>query len=163
VRKWRGLRIGEALGLDRADVDLDDGALHVRAAKQSKQCERQSARCRRWPGRRGVARRSGVDRGDRTRIARVGVVLGAVRSGDRRGAARDGDRAKLAVGLGGQERRDGRRCRRDRLMHQVSDLAGSAGRLASDLRRQLAHPAPVRVSASARSDASDQRAGGFGA
>jgi integrase len=34
-----GLRAGEALGLDRADVDLDDGALHVRAAKQSKQRE----------------------------------------------------------------------------------------------------------------------------
>ena len=34
-----GLRLGEALGLDRADVDLDDGALHVRAAKQSKQRE----------------------------------------------------------------------------------------------------------------------------
>lgn len=34
-----GLRRGEALALDRADVDLDDGALHVRAAKQSKQRE----------------------------------------------------------------------------------------------------------------------------
>lgn len=34
-----GLRLGEALGLDRRDVDLDDGALHVRAAKQSKQRE----------------------------------------------------------------------------------------------------------------------------
>ncbi|MCA1699632.1 MAG: tyrosine-type recombinase/integrase [Actinobacteria bacterium] len=34
-----GLRAGEALGLDRQDVDLDDGALHVRAAKQSKQRE----------------------------------------------------------------------------------------------------------------------------
>jgi integrase/recombinase XerD len=34
-----GLRIGEALGLDRADVDLDDGALHVRHAKQHKQRE----------------------------------------------------------------------------------------------------------------------------
>ena len=34
-----GLRVGEALGLDRADVDLDDGALHVRAAKQNKQRE----------------------------------------------------------------------------------------------------------------------------
>jgi hypothetical protein len=33
----------------------------------------------------------------------------------------------------------------------------------SDLRRQLTHPAPVRVSASARSDACDQRAGGLGA
>jgi integrase/recombinase XerD len=28
-----GLRAGEALGLDRADVDLHDGALHVRAGK----------------------------------------------------------------------------------------------------------------------------------
>jgi integrase/recombinase XerD len=28
-----GLRVGEALGLDRADVDLHDGALHVRAGK----------------------------------------------------------------------------------------------------------------------------------
>jgi integrase len=34
-----GLRRGEALALDRADVDLDDGALHVRAAKQSGQRE----------------------------------------------------------------------------------------------------------------------------
>jgi integrase len=34
-----GLRAGEALGLDRADVDLADGALHVRAAKQHKQRE----------------------------------------------------------------------------------------------------------------------------
>ena len=34
-----GLRAGEALALDQADVDLDDGALHVRAAKQSKQRE----------------------------------------------------------------------------------------------------------------------------
>jgi integrase len=34
-----GLRLGEALGLDRQDVDLDDGVLHVRAAKQSKQRE----------------------------------------------------------------------------------------------------------------------------
>jgi integrase len=33
------LRAGEGLGLDRADVDLRDGALHVRAAKQSKQRE----------------------------------------------------------------------------------------------------------------------------
>jgi integrase/recombinase XerD len=34
-----GLRAGEALGLDRGDVDLHDGVLHVRAAKQSKQRE----------------------------------------------------------------------------------------------------------------------------
>jgi integrase len=34
-----GLRRGEALALDRHDVDLDDGALHVRAGKQSKQRE----------------------------------------------------------------------------------------------------------------------------
>jgi integrase/recombinase XerD len=34
-----GLRVGEALGLDRADVDLHDGALHVRAGKQAKQRE----------------------------------------------------------------------------------------------------------------------------
>lgn len=34
-----GLRLGEALGLDRRDVDLHDGALHVRAAKQQKQRE----------------------------------------------------------------------------------------------------------------------------
>ena len=33
-----GLRLGEALGLDRHDVDLRDGALHVRAG-QSKQRE----------------------------------------------------------------------------------------------------------------------------
>jgi integrase/recombinase XerD len=33
-----GLRLGEALGLDRADVDLDGGALHVRAG-QTKQRE----------------------------------------------------------------------------------------------------------------------------
>ena len=34
-----GLRPGEALGLDRQDVDLRDGILHVRAAKQQKQRE----------------------------------------------------------------------------------------------------------------------------
>jgi len=34
-----GVRLGEALGLDRRDVDLDDGVLHVRAAKQQKQRE----------------------------------------------------------------------------------------------------------------------------
>jgi integrase len=34
-----GLRIGEALGLDRHDVDLDDGVLHVRIAKQQRQRE----------------------------------------------------------------------------------------------------------------------------
>lgn len=34
-----GIRIGEALGLDRHDVDLADGALHVRAGKQRKHRE----------------------------------------------------------------------------------------------------------------------------
>jgi len=34
-----GLRAGEALGLDRADVDLHDGALHVRVGRQAKQRE----------------------------------------------------------------------------------------------------------------------------
>jgi integrase/recombinase XerD len=34
-----GLRTGETIGLDRADVDLNDGALHVRAGKRSKQRE----------------------------------------------------------------------------------------------------------------------------
>ena len=34
-----GLRAGEALGLDRADVELYDGLLHVRAAKQNKHRE----------------------------------------------------------------------------------------------------------------------------
>jgi integrase/recombinase XerD len=34
-----GVRIGEAVGLDRQDVDLEEGALHVRAAKQRKQRE----------------------------------------------------------------------------------------------------------------------------
>jgi integrase/recombinase XerD len=56
-----GLRLGEALGLDRLDVDLTDGALHVRAGK-AKQREvplhptvttalREYARCREryWP------------------------------------------------------------------------------------------------------------------
>jgi integrase/recombinase XerD len=33
-----GLRLGEALALDRADVDLNDGALHVRA-RQTKRRE----------------------------------------------------------------------------------------------------------------------------
>jgi integrase/recombinase XerD len=32
-----GIRIGEALGLDRHDIDLDDGVLHLRTAKQGKQ------------------------------------------------------------------------------------------------------------------------------
>ena len=51
-----GLRLGEALALDQADVDLDDGALHVRA-RQTRQREvplhptatatlREYARCR---------------------------------------------------------------------------------------------------------------------
>lgn len=56
-----GLRLGEALDLDREDVDLDDGALHVRA-RQTKQREvplhptttealgeYARARDRRWP------------------------------------------------------------------------------------------------------------------
>jgi len=56
-----GLRLGEALGLDRHDIDLTDGALHVRAGK-AKQREvplhptaitalREYARCREryWP------------------------------------------------------------------------------------------------------------------
>lgn len=34
-----GLRIGEALGLDRSDVDLRHGALHIRAGKRDKQRE----------------------------------------------------------------------------------------------------------------------------
>jgi integrase/recombinase XerD len=34
-----GLRLGEALDLDRQDVDLNDGALHVRARRQNKQRE----------------------------------------------------------------------------------------------------------------------------
>jgi integrase/recombinase XerD len=34
-----GLRAGEALGLDRADVDLHNGAIHVRTAKHGKQRE----------------------------------------------------------------------------------------------------------------------------
>ena len=34
-----GLRIGEALGLDRHDVDLDDGVFHVRIAKQHRERE----------------------------------------------------------------------------------------------------------------------------
>jgi integrase len=34
-----GLRVGEALGLDRGDVDLRDGFLHVRASRQDKQRE----------------------------------------------------------------------------------------------------------------------------
>jgi integrase/recombinase XerD len=34
-----GIRIGEALGLDRHDVDLTHSALHVRASKQNKQRE----------------------------------------------------------------------------------------------------------------------------
>ena len=32
-----GIRIGEALALDRDDVDLDDGVVHIRVAKQHKQ------------------------------------------------------------------------------------------------------------------------------
>jgi integrase/recombinase XerD len=34
-----GLRLGEAVGLNRSDVDLNDGALHVRSSKQQKQRE----------------------------------------------------------------------------------------------------------------------------
>ena len=64
--------------------------------------------------RRGLAQRAGAvlaadprhDRGDGAGVARVGVILGAVRGGDRRRAAPDRDRPEPAVGLGGQERRD---------------------------------------------------------
>jgi hypothetical protein len=42
---------------------------------------------------------------DRARIARVRMVLGAVRGGDRRRAAPDCDGPESAVGLRGQERR----------------------------------------------------------
>ena len=34
-----GMRLGEAIALDRDDVDLDDGVLHVRAGKFGKQRE----------------------------------------------------------------------------------------------------------------------------
>ncbi len=34
-----GMRLGEALALDRHDVDLRDGVVHVRAGKQNKQRE----------------------------------------------------------------------------------------------------------------------------
>ena len=72
--------------------------------------------------RRGLAQRAGAvlaadprhHRGDRARVARVRMVLGAVRGGDRRRAAADRDRPEPAVGLGGQERRDRGRRRRDR-------------------------------------------------
>ena len=59
-----------------------------------------------------LAADAGEDRGDRGRVARVGLVLRAVRGGDRGGALADRDRAELAVGLGGQERGD--RLRRGR-------------------------------------------------
>ena len=53
-----------------------------------------------------LAADAGEDRGDRGRVARVGLVLRAVRGGDRGGALGDRDRAELAVGLCGQERGD---------------------------------------------------------
>jgi integrase len=37
VMACTGIRIGEALGLDRDDVDLDDGVLHLRTAKGGKE------------------------------------------------------------------------------------------------------------------------------
>jgi integrase len=39
VMATTGIRISEALGLDRHDVDLDDGVLHIRVAKQKKERE----------------------------------------------------------------------------------------------------------------------------
>ena len=61
-----------------------------------------------------LAADAGQDRGDRARVARVGLVLRAVRRGDRGSALADRDRAELPVGLGGQERRDRLRRRRHR-------------------------------------------------
>ena len=57
---------------------------------------------------------AGEDLRDRGGVARVGVILRAVGGGDRGGATGDRDRSELAVGLGGQERGDGRRRRRQR-------------------------------------------------
>ncbi len=48
----------------------------------------------------------GEDGGDGARVAGVGLVLRAVRGGDRGGALVDRDRAQLTVGLDGQERGD---------------------------------------------------------
>jgi hypothetical protein len=53
----------------------------------------------------------GHDGGDGARVARVGVVVGAVRGPDRGGPARDRDRAELALGLGRHEQGDGGRPR----------------------------------------------------
>jgi hypothetical protein len=57
------------------------------------------------------------DGGDGAGVTRVRVILRAVRGGDRGGAACNRHGPELAVGLGGVQRRDGRRLRRHRLEH----------------------------------------------
>ena len=52
------------------------------------------------------------------------MILRAMRDGDRRRATPDRHRPKAAVGLGGQERRDGGRRRRDRLRAALGAPAG---------------------------------------
>ena len=72
--------------------------------------------------RRGLAQRAGAvlaadprhDRGDGAGVARVRVILGAVRGGDRRRTTGDRDWPEPAVALRGQERRDRGRRRWDR-------------------------------------------------
>jgi len=61
-----GLRLGEALGLDRQDVDLTDGALHVRARRQSSA----RFRCTRLPPGRYAATRTGVTAAGHSRARR---------------------------------------------------------------------------------------------
>lgn len=86
---------------------------------------------------RSSARRSGAvlaadarqNYGHRARIAGVLVILGAAPCGDRRSPARDGDRAKLAVGLGGQN---------------AAIVAGVGG---IAVRRRGAHQAAIRADA----------------
>ena len=65
------------------------------------------------------------DGGNGAGVARVGVVLGAVRGGDRGGAAGDRDRPELAVGLGGQERATVRR--RGHRLERVLGAPGGEG------------------------------------
>ena len=73
-----GLRLGEALGLDRTDVDLEDGVLHVRRAKQNKQREvpLHPARPRRYASTRACATAAGP-RSRRPRSSFPGWAFGS--------------------------------------------------------------------------------------
>ena len=89
------------------------------------------------------------DGGRGARVARVEVILGALRGGESCGAAGDRDRAKLAVGLGGDKHRDGRRRRRHR-RKRVRGAPVSLRKLASRAYTPPGSKAPPRRRRSGR-------------